>query len=185
MLLPARWRRGGRSCPAGRDALSRPTLRIRAGPHPGKVPVTQPASNGCSGASFPLQVAPVEGRLSDRMADVQLRGNASSVPRSDRRRSAGLLHPSPTANSWRFPGKRDNAATASLPRAIALSPFASPGYLSGSKGTSILHTWRVGRMGQGLARAGELSAKSRNIRQRSRLAVLCGSRALGLRPSGS
>jgi len=130
------------------------------------------------GASLQLQVASVEGRLSDRVADVQLRQRERViVPRSDRgaqpvfftRRCRADQQPR-TAGA--FPEKRDNAATASLPRAIALSPYAPPGYLSGSKGTSILHIWRAGRMGA-RPRAGRRAEREiEKYPRRSRLAVL-------------
>lgn len=170
MLLPTRWRRGGRSCPAG--------------PRPAQ------QADAALGASFQFRVASVESRLSVRVADVRRCANASSVPRSDRRRSAGLLHPpvsggSPTANSWRFPENRDDAATTSLPRAIALWPYASPGYLSGSKGTSILHTWRMEPMGARRPAGPRAECEIEKYPRRSPLAVLSGSRTSGLHPSGS
>jgi hypothetical protein len=143
-------------------------------------------------ASFQLRVASVESRLSDRVADVQRRGNASSVPRSDRRRSAGA-HPVFSTRRCRGitnreqlapSGNRDDAATASLPCGIALWPYASPGYLSGSKGTSILHTWRAWRIGARRRAGRRAEYEIEKYPRRSRLTVLSGSRASGLHPSG-
>lgn len=120
------------------------------------------------GASLQLR-ASVESRLSDRVADVQRRGNASSVPRSDRRCSAGLLHPPVSGDhqprtAGAFP---KIAMTPQQPRCRARSRCGRTRRLvifPGAKGPASCTPGGWSPWGQGVPRARGLSAKSRNIR---------------------